>query len=31
MTVMITDEPDQKTVGVYLIDASSGAELTSLD
>ena len=29
VTVMITDDPDQKTVGIYLIDASSGAELTS--
>src|SRR5262249_49614994 len=31
VTVMITDEPGQKTVGVYLIDANSGAELKSLD
>ena len=29
VTVMITDDPEQKTVGIYLIDASSGAELTS--
>ena len=29
VTVMITDVPDQKTVGIYLIDASSGAELAS--
>jgi hypothetical protein len=29
VTVMITDDPDQKSVGIYLIDASSGAELTS--
>jgi hypothetical protein len=31
VTVMITDDPGQKTVGVYLIDANSGAELKSLD
>jgi hypothetical protein len=31
ITVMITDDPDQKTVGIYLIDASSGAELKSHD
>jgi hypothetical protein len=31
VTVMITDVPEQKTVGIYLIDASSGAELTSHD
>jgi hypothetical protein len=29
VTVMITDDTDQKSVGIYLIDASSGAELTS--
>jgi hypothetical protein len=31
VTVMITEEPSQKTVGVFLIDANSGAELASLD
>jgi hypothetical protein len=31
VTVMITDVPEQKMVGIYLIDASSGAELTSHD
>jgi hypothetical protein len=31
VTVMITDEPGQKTVGIYLIDANSGAELKGLD
>ena len=31
VTVMITEEPAQKTVGLYLIDANSGAELASLD
>jgi PglZ domain len=29
VTVMITDDPDQKSVGIFLIDASSGAELKS--
>jgi hypothetical protein len=31
VTVMITEESGQKTVGVYLVDASSGAELGNLD
>jgi hypothetical protein len=31
VTVMIAEEPAQKTVGLYLIDANSGAELASLD
>ncbi len=31
VTVMITEELDQKTVGIYLIDANSGAELKSQD
>ena len=31
VTVMITEEPVQKTVGIYLVDASSGVELASLD
>jgi PglZ domain len=31
VTLMITEEFDQKTVGIYLIDASSGAELKSLE
>jgi hypothetical protein len=29
MTVMLTEEISQKTVGVYLLDATTGAELTS--
>ena len=31
VTLMITEEPSQKTVAVFLIDANSGAELASLD
>jgi hypothetical protein len=31
VTVMVTEEPGQKTVTVYLIDATTGAELKSLD
>ena len=27
--LMITDDPEQKTVGIYLLDATSGAELAS--
>ena len=28
VTVMLTEEISQKTVGVYLLDATTGAELT---
>ncbi len=31
VTMMITEEPAQKTVAVHLVDANSGAELASLD
>lgn len=31
VTVMIVEEVSQKTVGLYLLDAASGAELASLD
>ena len=31
VTVMIVESLDQKTVGVYLLDAGTGAELASLD
>ncbi len=28
---MIIDEPDQKNVGLYLLDATTGAELARLE
>jgi len=31
ITVMLTEELTQKTVGIYLLDATTGAELASLD
>jgi hypothetical protein len=31
VTVMLTEELTQKTVGIYLLDATTGAELASLD
>lgn len=31
VTVMIVEEPGQKTAGVYLLDAATGAELANLD
>jgi hypothetical protein len=31
VTLMVPDDPGQKTVGVYLIDASSDKELKNLD
>ena len=31
VTLMVTEEPDQKTVGVYLLDAATGAELSRLE
>jgi hypothetical protein len=31
ITLMITDEPDQKSVGLYLLDAATGAELARLE
>ena len=31
MTVMLVDEPTQKTIGLYLLDANSGAELKCLE
>ena len=31
VTVMIVEEPGQKTAGVYLLDAATGAELADLD
>ncbi len=31
ITLMITEEPDQKSVGLYLLDAGTGAELARLD
>jgi hypothetical protein len=31
ITLMIAEDPAQKTVGIYLLDANSGAELKSLD
>jgi len=31
ITLMITEEPDQKSVGLYLLDAATGAELARLE
>lgn len=31
VTLMVVEEPDQKTVGLYLFDAGSGAELSRLE
>ena len=31
VTLMITEEPDQKSVGLYLLDAATGAELARLE
>jgi hypothetical protein len=31
VTVMLTEELTQKTVGIHLLDATTGAELASLD
>lgn len=31
VTLMITEEPDQKSVGLYLLDAATGAELSRLE
>lgn len=31
VTLMIVEEPDQKTVGLYLFDAATGAELSKLE
>lgn len=31
VTLMITEEPDQKSVGLYLLDATTGAELARLE
>ncbi len=31
VTLMITEEPDQKSVGLYLLDGSTGAELARLE
>jgi hypothetical protein len=28
---MITEEPDQKSVGLYLLDAATGSELARLE
>ena len=31
VTLMITEEPDQKSVGLYLLDAATGAELSRIE
>ena len=31
VTLMIVDEPNQKTVSVHLLDAAGGAELAALE
>lgn len=31
VTLMVMEEPDQKTVGLYLLDAATGAELSRLE
>ena len=31
VTLMIIEEPDQKSVGLYLLDAATGAELARLE
>jgi len=31
ITLMVTEEPDQKSVGLYLLDAATGAELARLE
>ncbi len=31
VTVMLAEEPAQKTVGIWLLDATTGVELASLD
>ena len=31
VTVMVAEEPTQKTVGIWLLDATTGVELASLD
>ena len=31
ITLMVVDEVDQKTVGLYLIDGATGAELTRIE
>lgn len=31
VTLMVMEEPDQKNVGLYLLDAATGAELSRLE
>jgi hypothetical protein len=31
VTLMVTEEPDQKSVGLYLLEAATGAELSKLE